>query len=259
MRFCIIFLQFVIFTVLFFCLCYNKVGDIMRILILDDEQKFVDDLKLHIERYMNERHISADITALNSPAEILESGAAFDLAFLDIQMPEADGITVAKKLKKRNERIILFFITAFDEYQDEAMDLHIFRFFEKPFDENRLYSGLDKAMEYLDETYVDIFVNKSGESVKILVDDIIYVKRENRKITVITTDGEYISKDGFDELISMLPNTYFYLVHKSFLVNIHYVTRYSYKEIYLGDTRISVATRKQADFHKFWFDYLKRR
>ena len=57
----------------------------------------------------------------------------------------------------------------------------------------------------------------------------------------------------------MLPNTFFFLVHKSFLVNIHYITKYSYDEIYVGDTRISVATRKQADFHKFWFDYVKRR
>ena len=231
----------------------------MRILILDDEQKFVDNLKFYIQRYMETHLIKADITSTVSPKEVINSGDSFDLAFLDIQMPGADGITVAKELKKRNNRIILFFITAFEEYQDEAMDLHIFRYFEKPFDEKRLYSGLDKAMEYLDETYIDVFLNKNGESVKVLVDDIIYVKRENRKVTVITNDGEFSTNDSFEALISKLPNTYFYLVHKSFLINIHYITRYSYKEIYLGDTRISVATRKQADFHKFWFDYIKRR
>lgn len=234
-------------------------GDRMRILILDDEQKFVDDLQFHIERYMATHLISTEITTSVSPEKILDSAAAFDLAFLDIQMPGADGITVAKELQKRNSRIILFFVTAFEEYQDEAMDLHIFRYFEKPFDEKRLYAGLDKAMEYLDETYVDIYLDKNGENIKVLVDDVIYIKRENRKITVATTGGEYTSKKSFDDLVSKLPNTFFYLVHKSFLINIHYITRYSYKEIYLGDTRISVATRKQADFHKFWFDYIKRR
>lgn len=234
-------------------------GDIMRILILDDEQKFVDDLQFHIQRYMETHLIKTEITATVSAKDILESDAAFDLAFLDIQMPEADGISVAKELKKRNSRVILFFVTAFEEYQDEAMDLRIFRYFEKPFDEKRLYAGLDKAMEYLDETYVDIYLEKNGENIKVLVDDIIYIKRENRKITVATAGGEYTSKNSFDDLVSRLPNTFFYLVHKSFLINIHYITRYSYKEVYLGDTRISVATRKQADFHKFWFDYIKRR
>ena len=231
----------------------------MRILILDDEQKFVDDLKFHIEKYMATHLISTEITASVSPDEVLESDAAFDLAFLDIQMPGADGISVAKDLQERNSKTIIFFVTAYEEYQDEAMDLHIFRFFEKPFDEKRLYAGLDKAMEYLDETYVDIFLDKGGSSVRVLVDDIIYIKRENRKITVYTTSGTYTTKSSFEDLVSKLPNTFFYLVHKSFLVNIHYITQYGYKEIYLGETRISVATRKQADFHKFWFDYIKRR
>ena len=137
--------------------------------------------------------------------------------------------------------------------------MQIFRYFYKPFDEKRLYASLDRAMEYLDESYVDIIVEGSRESIKIPVDNILFVRRENRKITVFTVDKEYVCKSGFDEIISKLPNTFFYLVHKSFLVNIHHVTKYSYTEIYVGDTRISVATRKQADFHKFWFDYVKRR
>ena len=66
----------------------------------------------------------------------------FDLAFLDIQMDEVNGITLAKELKKRNSKIALFFVTNYDEYQDDAMDVNAFRFFSKPFDVGRLYSGL---------------------------------------------------------------------------------------------------------------------
>lgn len=231
----------------------------MRILICDDEQKFVNDLKFHIERYMQTHLINAEITTTVSPEEILKGDSVYDLAFLDIQMPGVDGITLGKELKSRNSKLILFYVTAYSDYLDEAMDLQIFRYFYKPFDEKRLYASLDRAMEYLDESYVDIIVEGGKESVKIPVDDIVYVRRENRKITVFTVDKEYVCKSGFDEILSKLPNTFFYLVHKSFLVNIHHITKYSYTEIYVGDTRISVATRKQADFHKFWFDYVKRR
>ncbi len=231
----------------------------MRILICDDEQKFVDELKFHIERYMQTHLINAEITTAVSPEEILKGDAVYDLAFLDIQMPGVDGITLGKELKNRNSKLILFYVTAYSDYLDEAMDLKIFRYFYKPFDEKRLYASLDRAMEYLDESYVDIIVEGGKESIKIPVDDIVFVRRENRKITVFTVDNEYVCKSGFDEILSKLPNTFFYLVHKSFLVNIHHITKYGYTEIYVGDTRISVATRKQADFHKFWFDYVKRR
>ena len=114
-------------------------------------------------------------------------------------------------------------------------------------------------MEYLNESYVDIIVEGGRESVRIPVDDILFVRRENRKTSVITVNGEYACKASFDEIISKLPNTFFYLVHKSFLVNVHHITKYSYTEIHVGKTRISVATRRQAEFHKFWFDYVKRR
>lgn len=235
------------------------VGISMKIAICDDEEKHLNYLKLHIEEYMKNHYIKAEFFTATSPGKILENDTAFDFAFLDIQMPEIDGITLAKELRNRNSKVILFFITAFDEYQDEAMDLHIFRFFDKPLNIERLYSGLDRAMEYLDESYIEIYLENDSRHIKVPVDDIKYIKRENRKNTVFTNNGNYTVHCRFEELVNKLPNTFFYLVHKSFYVNLHYITEYSYNEIYIDDTRISVATRKQPDFHKYWFNYVKRR
>lgn len=231
----------------------------MKILICDDEYTNLEILKKHIMEYTAAHCIKADIYATTSPKEIFESSTSYDLAFLDIQMPDIDGISVAKELKSRNNKVILFFITAFDEYQDEAMDLHIFRFFDKPLNIERLYSGLNRAIEYLNESYIDVYIENKNRHIKVSVDDIKYIKRENRKNTIVTNNEIYTVRCKFDDLISALPNTFFYLVHKSFYVNLHYITEYSYKEIYVDDTRISVATRKQADFHKYWFNYVKRR
>lgn len=231
----------------------------LKIAICDDNEKQLNYLKLHIAEYMKTHYIKANFFITTSPNEILESSDIFDFAFLDIQMPEIDGIALAKELRNRNSKVILFFITAFDEYQDEAMDLRIFRFFDKPIDIDRLYLGLDRAMEYLDESYIDVYLENDSKHIKVPVDDIKFIRRENRKNIVFTNNGNYTVRCSFDELINKLPNTFFYLVHKSFYVNLHYITEYSYKEIYIDETRISVATRKQADFHKYWFNYVKRR
>lgn len=231
----------------------------MKILICDDEYTNLEILKKHIMEYTAAHCIKADIYATTSPKEIFESSTSYDLAFLDIQMPDIDGISVAKELKNRNQKVVIFFVTAFDEYQDEAMDLHAFRFFDKPLNIERLYSGLNRAIEYLNESYIDVYIENKNRHIKVSVDDIKYIKRENRKNTVVTNNEIYTVRCKFDELISALPNTFFYLVHKSFYVNLHYITEYSYKEIYIDDTRISVATRKQADFDKYWFNYVKRR
>lgn len=100
----------------------------MRILICDDEEIYLKELKIHIEEYLKMHNINAEIVTATTSSEIWKSNMAFNLAFLDIQMPEIDGITLAKELKNRNGKVIIFFVTNFDEYQDEAMDLRVFRF-----------------------------------------------------------------------------------------------------------------------------------
>ncbi len=232
----------------------------MKILICDDEQQYVDELKTHIEKFMQSKFISCEIDTTNNPIIVAESNDVYNLAFLDIQMDELDGIALAKILKERNSKVAIFFVTSFDVYQDAAMDLRAFRFFEKPFNANRLYSGLEKAMEYIDESYVDFYIRTSNENKKILTDDVIYVERGNRQVTLVTTEGTYITRENFDEWCAVLQNSFFYRVHKSFIVNLHYVTSYKYSELFLqNDIRIPIGSRKQADFHKFWFSYLRRR
>lgn len=232
----------------------------MKILLCDDEQQHIDELKIHIEEFMKSRSISFEIHTFNNPQQVVESDTVYQLAFLDIQMDELDGISLAKILKERNNKIVMFFVTSFNDYQDEVMDLRAFRFFEKPFDAERLHSGLEKAMEYIDESYIDFFVWANNEHKKVLVDDVIYVERGNRQVTLVTTQGNYTTRESFDEWCDILQNSFFYRVHKSFIVNLHYVTSYKYSEIFIqNNIRIPIASRRQADFHKFWFAYLRRR
>lgn len=232
----------------------------MKILICDDEPMYLNSLLFHVQEYMKNRFISPEITAVSDPLQVINEEDPFDLAFLDIQMQGIDGITLAKELKRRNSKTALFFITNFDEYQDDAMDLQAFRYFSKPFDVKRLYSGLDKAMEYIDGAYVDIFLHGENSQQRILIDDILYISRANRKNFLKTQFQTIPFRDNYDSVCEKMPALFFFQVHKSYFVNLHYIKQYSYSEIYLTDgTRIPISTRNQAQFHKYWFEYLRRR
>ena len=229
----------------------------MKILLCDDDKKSLDKLTVTVENYMKNRMFQYLIISTTSSKAIIENDEIYDLAFLDIQMEEVDGLKLAESLKKRNENIIIFFVTNHNEFQDDAMDLRIFRFFNKPFDEERVYAGLDKAMTYLNTNLVDIYLKDGKEHIKVFVNDICYVKRENRKVYIVTKSKTYETNENLENWIEKLPQTYFYLVHNSFFVNLHYITKYSYTELIVNNDRISIATRKQADFRKYWFNYLR--
>ncbi len=232
----------------------------MKILICDDEMQYTKDLNKHITEYMNNKFIKFTIESETNPVNILNNDTVYDLAFLDILMDSVDGISLAKVLKNRNNKIVLFFLTSFNEYQDDAMNLRAFRFFQKPLQVERLYSGLDKAMEYIDETYVDLFLQEKKMQTRILIDDIMYMENQNRRVILHEKNGTHVIGKKLEALHDTLPQSFFYLVHKSYLVNLHYVDQYNYTELYLNDgTRIPIAPRKQADFRKYWFMYLRRR
>ena len=231
----------------------------MNVILVDDEVIFLENLRQHIAGYMKNRFIPCAITTASNPMEVFYNNEIYDIAFLDIQMDGMDGIELARELRSRNSKLALFFITNYREYQDDAMDLQAFRFFDKPFDLRRLYSGLDKAMEYIDNAYIDLYLYTDGAFKQVLADDILYIERKNRKVYVHTVTDTLTVRDDYESCCQRLPVTFFYGVHKSFYVNLHYVQRYAYSELFLTDgTRISIASRKQADFHKFWFEFLGR-
>lgn len=235
----------------------------MKILICDDEQQYIDKLHIHIEEFMKCHCINYEIDTANDPLEITKNDTIYQLAFLDIEMSEIseiNGISLAKILKERNSKIVVFFVTSYNNYQDDAMDIRAFRFFEKPYNIDRLYTGLEKAMEYIDEIYVDFYIYSNNEQKKILIDDVIYVERSNRQVTLVTTHGNYTTRESFDFWCNTLHNSFFFRVHKSFIVNLHYVTSYKYSELVIQNKiSIPIASKRQADFHKFWFAYLRRR
>ena len=80
----------------------------MRILICDDEKQHADILKQHIDTYMRCKCVNYETDTILDPKVALNNETKYQLAFLDIQMNEIDGISLAKILKERNSKIIIF-------------------------------------------------------------------------------------------------------------------------------------------------------
>lgn len=231
----------------------------MRILICDDEVRYIQPLRKCLEQYMAEHNIPSEITETVAPQKILLSKEVYDIAFLDIQMENVDGLTLAKELRQRNRKTALFFITNYEGYQDNAMDLQALRYFKKPFEPDRLIAGLDKALEYIDGAYVDVFLYSGGVQQRVLVDDILYLTLDGRKVAIQTAKSRFLVTGKLEEWIERFPHTFFRQPHKSFLVNLHHVERYAYSELQMSDgTRIPIAPKKQPEFRRIWFEYIGR-
>ena len=124
----------------------------IHIAIVDDEQKQRDLLCGYLERYRQESGRQLRVTAFADAETFLQGYQPdFDIIFMDIQLPDRDGMTLSKKLRETNRTVILIFVTnmvqmAVEGYSVDAMD-----FIVKPVNYYRMAAALDKACLQLEQ------------------------------------------------------------------------------------------------------------
>ena len=118
----------------------------LRIALCDDDSAALrDELRL-IGSVLEEKGIDGEIDTYKHPIELLDSHTVYDLIFLDIEMDELSGIETAEKIRKNNKSSLIFFVTNYEAYLDDAFNQRAFRFWTKPLNRRKLAYGIDSAL-----------------------------------------------------------------------------------------------------------------
>lgn len=182
-----------------------------------------------------------------------------DLVFTDISMPEKSGLDLLQLLPELKTEII--FTTAHSAYALNAMRFAPAGYLLKPIMDTELTAVVTKALErvkykrlatqYAQGTTgrkIGIFNNKGTDYVSPA--DIIYLESVNKCTRVITTQREYLSSYHLGKFRTMLDDTFF-LVHRSFIINLAAVVRYEPGVVIMSNKRdIPVARNLRDAFFK---------
>ena len=232
----------------------------MKIAICDDNLNIVDEVKNLLDEYALSKNLSLDISTFNDGQAVLESDERFNIAILDVEMPGCNGIELGKILREKNRHIVLMYITSHKKYLDEALNLNAARFFEKPIDSKRFYDGLDNALKRIDNTTIKFFLKEDNASVRINVNDIIYVEIEpigHRKTKIVTEEKTYISSNKIVFWEEHLISSLFVKTHKSYIINMEYITKYENNTLQLdGKYNIPISRNYQSSVHKAFIRYM---
>lgn len=121
----------------------------LRILIADDERPARSFLAALLQRFEDVELIGEAETGTEA-VELIEKLRP-DLALLDLQMPELDGLSVVRMLRKSHVPLIAF-VTAYDEYAVKAFELNAVDYLLKPIDAPRLRETIQRAQERLEQS-----------------------------------------------------------------------------------------------------------
>lgn len=257
----------------------------VKIAICDDEKNLRESLGQKIKKHCENSGIICQIYDFDSGNKLLElpKEKIPDILFLDIQMPDKNGMQTARELRRKNQDIILIFVTALPEYVYEAFDVNAFHYLIKPFDDEKLREVLDNALQRCKkqaETLIPakhsqtgrpentdhrgnqtqplaILVKQGGLSTKVLLADIIYAEVFNRKIMLHTVNGEIEYYGKLTDLCNQAGMN-FYRTHRAYLVNLKYVERYNATTIWLEKDAVPVSKKQFAGFVKQYMQYINR-
>lgn len=233
----------------------------MKIAICDDSLKFRKEINLLLSNYFSENLINMEIYEFENGEDLLNSKIIFDLAFLDVEMPMLDGITTGKLMKNKYPNAIIFMITAYSDYLDDAFEIGAYRFLQKPLDVPRLYRSLDSALITMSSKDIKV-ICANNESVVIPTSSIVYCESYKRKTKIITTTKEYVSREKINYWKEILNELNFYSPHSSFIINFNYIKSFNRKSLVLSysniNVEISIAAKKQQEFRSKMFLFAER-
>jgi len=217
-------------------------------LIIDDEPMAREILQDHL----------AKIDSLNVVASCKNSVEGFsilnkeviDLIFLDINMPEIDGLSFAKTI---NPKIKVIFTTAYREYAMDGFELQAVDFLLKPISFIRLSKAVSKFIgeSTFAETSINtlavsqsedyIFVRADRKMIKIDFDKILYVESFSDYIKLHTIGKVITTRETISNMEAKLPNSKFLRCHRSFIVSISKIDHFTHEYIDVANNAITIS------------------
>ena len=232
----------------------------MRILICDDDTLIIEQLKKYIESYFESNHLKCpELVSFTSGEALLTDKGEKDIVFLDIEMPGMNGIYVGNELKKANRNVIVFVVTSYSEYLDEAMRFHVFRYLSKPIDKQRLFRNLKDALDLYHSMTVQVPIETRQGVHNVPISSIIMVEAQGKKVIVHTTARDYESINTMQYWLDQLPVNRFFQTHRSFIINYEHITNFDHMLVHLSNGQFTayLTKRKYSAFKGAYLLYLE--
>lgn len=158
-----------------------------------------------------------------------------DIALIDIRMPRMDGLELAQQLAGLPHPPAIVFVTAYDEFALKAFDLAAVDYLLKPVKATRLLEALKKARRLLATEASAVFkviapagrtrlrVVERGQVLLVPIDDILYLRAEQKYVTARTAEREYLLEESLAHLENEFPQ-HFVRIHRNCLVAVQAVS-----------------------------------
>ncbi|WP_109438177.1 LytTR family DNA-binding domain-containing protein [Aquimarina sp. AU119] len=217
-------------------------------LIIEDEHGAQEVLQNYIEKTPFVNCLGVYESGLDVPLQELDET---DFLFLDIQLPELNGLSFLRTLSNPPKVIIT---TAYPDYAVEAFEEAVVDYLVKPFSYERFFKAVNRLQDIkaLDnnENTKQLFIYADKAIYKVNIDDILFLKAEVDYVKVVTKDKSILILDSLRNWEEKLHNSNFVRIHRSYIINLDKIEKVLGNQVFVQDTVMPIGKTYKNDFLK---------
>ena len=229
-----------------------------QICIVDDEDNSLNQLKEILLKFFKEKSIQVDIFSFNNPVNFIDKFIPnkYDIIFLDISMPQINGIDVGKKIREKDISTTIVFTTSLIQYALSGYEVNAFDYLVKPINYSSLILTLKRWLKLQNNNDNSLTIKYKNSFIKLDIISILYIEVIDHKLIIHTKNEDYALRDSLDNYIEKLKNYNFSLCNRCYLVNLRFVKEINNNMVVVGNDSLQISAPKRKEFCSSLAKYL---
>lgn len=231
----------------------------IKIAVVEDNPMHAKQLLTCLNKYQLDHNLVFRINTFDTGTMLLENDcAAWNIFFLDIEMPYIDGMSLAQKIRELDASAVIVFVTNLTQYAIKGYSVQAFDYILKPIKYASFAVTMTKILSVLEHRKDNSIVLKYKEKVcKIPVSSIYYVEVQRHSLIYHYSGGEFTVRGTLSAAEEKLGHD-FAKCSNCYLVNLAYVDFLSKEIVKVGPFELYVSRRSYSEFLRRLSDYFER-
>ncbi len=222
----------------------------IRVAIVEDNQSDAQVLKEYVEKFSKENDTAFNVTCFPDGEDIVEDYTPiYDIIFIDIEMRWMDGMTTAQEIRRRDQEVIIIFVTNMAQYAIKGYTVDALHYLLKPLPYFAFSEQMKRSIEkLLQRRSSSVVLPLSSGAERLNCSDIIYVESDRHVMTFYTEAGTKSYRGTMRNLEEKLVDKGFFRCNNCYLVNLLHVKSVIGNTVFVGGFELAISRNRKKPF-----------